>query len=84
MRTEVYVVSIIGKNVHQGYSLQGVISSITMDHLIRSKIRSLYGVFFEEKASRYYTGFWEFKNISDDRDITLRIEKTTMWAKDCP
>lgn len=82
MKTEVYVVSIVGKNVHQGYSLQGVISSITMDHIIRSKIRSMYGVFFEEKASIHYTGFWEFKNISDNRDITLRIEKTTMWVRE--
>lgn len=82
MKTEVYVVSIVGNNVHQGYSLQGVISSITMDYLIRSRILSLYGVFFEEKASRHYTGFWEFKNISDNKDITLRIEKTTMWVKD--
>lgn len=82
MKTEVYVVSIVGKNVHQGYSLQGVISSITMDHIIRSRILSLYGVFFEEKASRHYTGFWEFKNISDNRDITLRIEKTTMWVRE--
>lgn len=82
MKTEVYVVSIVGKNVHQGYSLQGVISSITMDHIIRSKIISLYGVLFEEKASRHYTGFWEFKNISDNRDITLRIEKTPMWVRE--
>lgn len=53
-----------------------------MDYLIRSRILSLYGVYFEEKASRHYTGFWEFKNISDIRDITLRIEKTTMWVKE--
>ena len=82
MKTEVYVVSLVGANVHQGYSLQGVVSSITMAHLIRSRILSLYGVYFEEEASRHYTGFWEFKNTSDDRDITLRIEKTTMWAKE--
>lgn len=82
MKTEVYVVSLVGTNVHQGYSLQGVISYISMDHLIRSRILSLYGVFFEEKASRYYPGFWKFKNISDNRDITLRIEKTTMWVKE--
>lgn len=82
MKTEVYVVSIVGNNVHQGYSLQGVISSITMDHIIRSSLLSLYGVSFEEKASRHYTGFLEFKNISDDRDISLRIEKTTMWVRE--
>jgi hypothetical protein len=82
MKTEVYVVSIVGANVHQGYSLKGVIPSITMDHLIRSRILGLYGVFFEEKASRHFPGFWEFKNISDDRDITLRIEKTSMWVKE--
>lgn len=82
MKTEVYVVSIVGKNVHQGHSLKGVIPYIDMDHLIRSKILNLYGVYFEEKASRHYPGFWEFKNISDNRDITLRIEKTAMWVKE--
>jgi hypothetical protein len=73
---EVYVVYIKGQNVHKGFSLQGTLRSIDDDG-IRKRIKRNYQIEFEELSSRWTSNYWEFKNITDDRDVTLVIEKTT-------
>ena len=72
-----YVVYIKGQNVHKGFSLQGTLRSIRNDDGIRKRIKRDYQIEFEELSSRWTPNYWEFKNITDDRDVTLVIEKTT-------
>lgn len=72
-----YVVYLKGQNVYQGFSLQGTLHSIRKDDEIRKRIKRNYQIEFEELASRWAPNYWEFKNMTDDRDVTLVIEKTT-------
>ena len=41
----------------------------------RDIIKEIHGVEFEELSSRFFNGYWEFNNITDDRDITLVVER---------
>lgn len=74
-----YVVSLVGKNVFKGRVIKGVIPSISMDSIIRDKIKEEYGIEFEEKSGRWSPYHWEFGNITDNRDITLLIEKVLKY-----
>ena len=39
-------------------------------------IKTNYGIEFEEYSSKSIPGYWEFRNITDDRDVTLCIVKS--------
>lgn len=70
-----YIVYIKGVHVHGGFSIQGVISDISMDYLFRKDIKNNYGIEFEN-YSPILPGYWEFRNITDDRDVKLCIIRT--------
>lgn len=70
-----YIVYLKGMHVHGGYSIQGVISNISMDYIFRKDIKNNYGIEFE-KYSPILPGYWEFKNITDGRDVTLCIVRS--------
>ena len=71
-----YIVYLKGNHVHGGFSIQGAISSIRMDYIFRKDIKSNYGIEFEEYSSKFFPGYWEFRNITDNRDITLCIVRS--------
>ena len=76
MKNFCYVVYLKGAKVHSGMSIQGVISNINQDVVIREQIKNSYGIEFEELSSRFTSDYWEFSNITDDRDVTLCIVRT--------
>ena len=41
----------------------------------REIIEKIHGVEFERLSSRFFNGYQEFGNITDDRDITLVVER---------
>lgn len=47
-----------------------------MDYIFRKDIKTNYGIEFEEYSSKSIPGYWEFRNITDDRDVTLCIVKS--------
>lgn len=72
----VYVVSIIGGNVHALRSTLYVIDSMDKLDKARDMIKKYYLVEFEKSSRRYIDGYyWEFDNITDTRDITLIVER---------
>ena len=70
-----YVVSLVGKDVFQNRVI--VCTMTQMDNLDRVcvYIKQKYGVEFEKLANRFSSCFWGFDNITDNRDITLVVEK---------
>lgn len=75
MNEFVYVVSLIGDNVHCKHSTQCVIKHMGDLDKACDIIEKNYGIKFEELSSRFFNGYWEFKNITDNRDITLVVER---------
>lgn len=71
----VYVVSLVGTNVHKSHSTQYVIKHIDDLDKARDIIKKRYNIEFEKLSSRFFDGYWEFMNITDDRDITLVVER---------
>lgn len=70
-----YVVSLVGTNVHKSHSTQYVIKNIDDLHKVCAMIKKNHDIEFEELSSRFFDGYWEFMNITDDRDITLVVER---------
>lgn len=77
-----YIVYLKGENVHGGFSIQGVIASIQLDYIFRKYIKKEYGIEFEDKSSKTIPGYWEFRNITDNKDVTLIIVKSTLFQKE--
>ena len=73
-----YIISIKGENVFQGSSIQGIANNIDSDSIVRDRLKEQYNVEFEKQSSAYTSGYWKFDNITDDRDITLVIEKVSV------
>lgn len=71
----VYVVSLVGTNVHNSHSIQYVIRTMRDLDKVRGIIKKYHNIEFEELSSRFFNGYWEFMNITDDRDITLVVER---------
>ena len=71
----VYVVSLTGDNVHCKHSTQCVIKHMADLDKARDIIEKIHGVKFEKLSSRFFNGYWEFGNITDNRDITLVVER---------
>lgn len=42
---------------------------------VRAKIKENHGIEFEELSSHFYNDWWDFANITDDRDIHLIVER---------
>lgn len=75
MNEFVYVVSLVGTNVHKSHSTQCVIKNISDLDKVCDIIKKHHNIEFEKLSSRFFDGYWEFINITDDRDITLVVER---------
>lgn len=75
MNEFVYVVSLAGQSVFHNWGIQYAIKHIDNLDKVHTKIKENYGIEFEELPSNYYNGWWNFANITDDRDIHLIVER---------
>lgn len=75
MNEFIYVVSLIGKHVFHNWSIQYVITRMDDLDKVRVKIKECHNVEFEELSSQFAYDYWEFDNISDNRDIHLVVER---------
>lgn len=75
MNEFVYVISLIGQSVFHNWGIQYVIKHIDDLDKVRTKIKENYGIEFEEHSSQFYDSWWNFDNITDDRDIHLIVER---------
>lgn len=74
MNKFVYVVSLAGKHVTSKWSIQYAIKSMDNIAKARTMIKNRYGIEFEEQPSFSCNWYWQFNNITDDRDIKLIVE----------
>ena len=70
-----YVVSLIGKHVFHDNTIVCTITRMSYLNKIRIYIKQKYNVEFETFASDFTSGWLRFDNITDDRDISLIVEK---------
>lgn len=71
-----YVVYLQGSKVQGGISHQCLIESYSELDDARKLIKERYNLEFTEYCTKFYgSGLQEFNNITDDRDITLVIER---------
>ena len=70
-----YVVSLTGKNVFHDNMIVCTITKMSNLSKVRNYIKQKYGIEFEELAA-YFTPDWlRFNNVTDDRDISLVVER---------
>lgn len=72
MNNFMYVVALADNH---DYSVECIIKSMDDLDKARDFIKKYHGVEFEEVPSRFTGGWWTFDNITDDRDITLVVER---------
>ena len=70
-----YVVSLVGKHVLEGSTIVCAITRISNLDKIRIYIKQKYGVEFEKLSAQFTLSWWKFDNITDDRDISLIVER---------
>ena len=70
-----YVVSLIGKHVFHDNTIVCTITRMSYLNKIRIYIKQKYNVEFETFASDFTSDWLRFDNITDDRDISLVVEK---------
>ena len=75
-----YLISLQGKDVMSNRVNVCVITQMYYLDTIRVYIRQKYSVEFENLANRFSSCFWGFDNITDNRDITLVVER--VYTKD--
>ena len=75
MNAFVYVVSLVGKHVFHDWSILCVITRISDLDKVRDKIKEWHNVEFEKLANTFACGYWKFDNITDNRDISLIVER---------
>lgn len=75
MNEFVYVVSLAGKHVFHNWDIQYVIKHIDDLDKVRTIIKEKYNVEFEKLAGRFLSFWWDFDNITDNRDIHLIVER---------
>lgn len=75
MNDFVYVVSLTGKHVFHDWSIQYVIKHMDDLDKVRIILKEKYNVEFEKLAGRFSSIWWEFDNITDNRDIYLIVER---------
>lgn len=73
----IYVCSLVGNDVFHGYCIIGYISTMRDIDRIRKQTKDKYGIEFEKLSSIFKNnGYFCFTNITDNRDISLIIERT--------
>lgn len=71
-----YIVYLQGSNVQGGFSHQCLIENHCELNDARKLIKEKYGLEFTKHCTRFFgSELQEFNNISDDRDITLVVER---------
>ena len=70
-----YVVSLVGKNVFQGNTIVCTITRMSNLDKIRIYIKQKHSIEFEKLSANFTSGWWCFKNITDNRDISLIVER---------
>lgn len=78
MNNFMYVVALAGNHVFHDYSVQCIIKSMDDLNKARDDIKKRHGVEFEELSSRFTGGLWKFDNITDNRDISLIVERVNI------
>ena len=79
----VWVVSLAGEHVFHGHTTLGVIESISDLDIIREQVKDRYGILFtsdEDTVQYHASSYRSYSNVSDNRDITLVAERTTLYA----
>ena len=71
-----YVVYLQGSKVQGGFSHQCLIESFSELDDARKLLKERYNLEFSTYCTKFYdSGHQEFNNITDDRDITLVVER---------
>lgn len=70
----VYVISLVGKHVFHENSTMYAINTIEDLYKVRAKLKEIYNLEFESYPFPRCTDCIKFKNITDNRDITLVVE----------
>lgn len=79
----VWVVSLAGKHVFHGHTILGVIKSISDLDIIREQVKDRHGILFtsDEDTVQYHAlSYRSYDNVSDNRDVKLVAERTTLYA----
>jgi hypothetical protein len=84
MKTKsIWVVSLAGEHVFHGHTTLGVIESISDLNIIREQVKDRHGILFtsdEDTVQYHASSYRSYNNVSDNRDITLVAERTTLYA----
>lgn len=78
----VWVVSLAGEHVFHGHTTLGVIESISDLDIIREQVKDRHGILFtsdEDTVQYHASSYRSYSNVSDNRDITLVAERTTLY-----
>lgn len=71
-----YVVYLQGSKVQGGISHQCLIESFSELDDVRKLLKERYNLEFSTYCTKFYgSGYQEFNNVTDDRDITLVVER---------
>lgn len=70
-----YLCSIVGYDVYNHSVNIGLTDSVRNLDGVRQIIKDRYGLEFEELSSRFGDGWWKYSNITDNRDISLLVER---------
>ena len=70
-----YVVSLIGKNVFHDNTIVCTITRMSNLDKIRVYIKQKYNIEFETLSANFTSDWWRFDNVTDDRDISLIVER---------
>ena len=73
-----YVVSLRGKHVFSGFSIQGVMKDLSDLELLRAQLKKEHGLVFSNESSAriILSSYLIYDNITDKRDIKLVVERT--------
>jgi hypothetical protein len=79
----IYVCTLEGNNVFHNQSFEGCITHLSDLILIREEIKKKYNIEFEKLSAKWINGYyWQYDNITDDRDIKLIVYKTELIERD--
>lgn len=69
-----FVGIISGEKVHNGFVVIGIVDTITDSHKLVNKANEQFNITFVKDEYHSSPHWHVYRNITDDRDITLTIE----------
>lgn len=70
MHEIIYIVALEGQHVYQGQTFKCFMKSFREFDEVRQILKRDYKLEFQELADKFINGYyWQFDNITDDRDI---------------